>query len=75
MKSVMIRLSFADRVREFVSIVNHYPYEMDLRLGRYVVNAKSILGIFSMDLSKTLILQVFTNDCTDLLDEIEQFLA
>ena len=74
MRSVKITLNLAERVKDFVSIVNHYPYEMELRMGRNVVNAKSILGIFSMDLSKTLTLRVFSNDCDDLLNEIAPFL-
>ena len=46
MKSVPIKLSFAEEVKTFVNAVNRYPYEMDLRAGRHVVDAKSILGIF-----------------------------
>ena len=48
MKTVMIRLSLVENVNKFVNIVGHYPFEMDLRAGRHVVDAKSILGIFSM---------------------------
>lgn len=52
MKTVTIRLTMmTDNVKNFVSLVNRYPYDMDLRSGRYVVDAKSILGIFSIDLS------------------------
>lgn len=75
MESVRIKLDLAERVREFISVVNHYPYEMELRVGRCVVNAKSILGVFSMDLSKPLTLQVFANDCNDLLADITPFLV
>ena len=47
MKTVTIRLTMmTDNVKNFVSLVNRYPYDMDLRSGRYVVDAKSILGIF-----------------------------
>ena len=52
MKSVTIKLSLAENVKSFVNIVNRYPYDVDLRAGRHVVDAKSILGIFSLDLSK-----------------------
>ena len=47
MKTVTIRLTMmTDNVlKNFVSLVNRYPYDMDLRSGRYVVDAKSILGI------------------------------
>ena len=56
MKSVTISLKMAEHVKEFVSIVAKYPYDIDLRSGRFVVDAKSILGIFSLDLSKPIIL-------------------
>ena len=52
MKSIPIKLSYAEEVKTFVNTVNRYPYEVDLRAGRHVVDAKSILGIFSLDLSK-----------------------
>ena len=44
MKSVTIKLSLAENVKSFVNIVNRYPYDVDLRAGRHVVDAKSILG-------------------------------
>ena len=75
MKSVMIRLSLVENVNNFVNIVTRYPYEMDLRAGRHVVDAKSILGIFSLDLSRPITLEIYSDDCTDLLEEIEPFVA
>ena len=73
MKSVPIKLSFAEEVKTFVNAVNRYPYEMDLRAGRHVVDAKSILGIFSLDLSKPIILDVYDENCDDLIADIQQF--
>ena len=46
---------------------------MDLRAGRHVVDAKSILGIFSLDLSKPITLDVYNDDCDDLIADIQQF--
>ena len=46
MKSVKISLQMAQNVKDFVSIVQEYPYEIDLKSEKYVVDAKSILGIF-----------------------------
>ena len=45
MKAVKIKISLAENVKLFVSIANRYPYEIDLRVGRHVVNGKSLLGI------------------------------
>ena len=76
MKSVNIRLTMmTDHVKNFVSLVNRYPYDMDLRAGRHVVDAKSILGIFSLDLSKPITLEVYADDCDDLMNDIKPFLA
>ena len=73
MKSIPIKLSFAEEVKAFVSIVNRYPYDMDLRAGRHVVDAKSILGIFSLDLGRPIALEVYTDSCDDLERDIAQF--
>ena len=75
MKSVMIRLSLVENVNHFVNIVTRYPYEMDLRAGRHVVDAKSILGIFSLDLSRPITLEIYNDNCADLLEEIAPFVS
>ena len=75
MKSVMIRLSLVENVNNFVNIVTRYPFEMDLRAGRHVVDAKSILGIFSLDLSKPITLEIYSDDCDDLLEQIKGFVV
>ena len=58
MQKYEIRLSLAENVKTFVNIVGKYDFDMDLRSGRHVVDAKSILGIFSLDLSKPISLEV-----------------
>ncbi|MBQ6399844.1 MAG: HPr family phosphocarrier protein [Clostridia bacterium] len=74
MKTVLIRLSLVENVNRFVNIVSRYPFEMDLRAGRHVVDAKSILGIFSLDLSRPITLEIYSEDCGELLKEIEPFM-
>jgi len=74
-KSVLIRLSLVENVNNFVNIVTRYPFEMDLRAGRHVVDAKSILGIFSLDLSKPITLEIYSDECGDLMEKIEPFLV
>ena len=73
MKSIPIKLSFAEEVKAFVNVVSRYPYDMDLRAGRHVVDAKSILGIFSLDLSKPISLEVYADDCDDLISDQKAF--
>ena len=75
MKSVMIKLSLVENVNNFVNIVTRYPFEMDLRAGRHVVDAKSILGIFSLELSKPITLEIYSDECEALLEDIKPFLA
>ena len=73
MRSVPIKLSLAEEVKTFVNTVNRYPYEVDLRAGRHVVDAKSILGIFSLDLSKPITMDVYEDNCDDLIADIQPF--
>ena len=57
----------------FVRLVNRYPYDMDLRSGRYVVDAKSILGIFSIDLARPITMTIYSDDCDDLLRDLDGY--
>ena len=74
MKSVTLRLSLVENVNQFVNIVSRYPFEMDLRAGRHVVDTKSILGIFSLDLSRPITLEIYSEDCEQLMTEIQPFI-
>lgn len=58
MEDIVIRLSTIDEVKEFVKIVSEFEGEVILKSGRYVVDAKSILGIFSIDLSKPIVVSI-----------------
>ena len=75
MRICTINLSSIEDVETFVSIMNKCPFEADLVSGRYVIDAKSIMGIFSLDLNKPITMEVYENDCEDLLEEIKPFLA
>ena len=73
MKSVKISLQMAQNVKEFVKIVQDYPYEIDLKSDKYVVDAKSILGIFSLALSKPLVVEIHSDTCDDLIAQLKKF--
>lgn len=75
MKTATIKLSLVENVNKFVNIVGKYPFDMDLRAGRHVVDAKSILGIFSLNLSRPITLEIYSDDCEDLMKEIKPFLV
>ena len=56
MKTVQISLNSIDKVKSFVNDITKFDYDFDLVSGRYVIDAKSIMGIFSLDLSKPITL-------------------
>lgn len=65
MKTVKICLNSIDKVKSFVSDVTKFETEFDLVSGRYVIDAKSIMGIFSLDLSKPIDLNIHDSDNTE----------
>ena len=58
MKTVQISLNSIDKVKAFVNTITQFEYDFDLISGRYVIDAKSIMGIFSLDLSKPIELAI-----------------
>ena len=68
MASVTIRLNSIGEVKEFNRIAATVPGDVDLHSGRYCVDAKSIMGIFSLDLSKPINLNIHAEGST--LDSI-----
>ena len=62
MKTVQISLNSIDKVKSFVNDFTKFDYDFDLVSGRYVIDAKSIMGIFSLDLSKPIDLNIHTED-------------
>lgn len=75
MKVFFIRLSTIEEVRNFVNTVSKYDYEIDLKSGRYVVDAKSIMGIFSLDLLNKIEVTVHSDNCDDLINELAPMIA
>ena len=73
MKTVSISLNSIDKVKAFVNDISKYDYDFDLVSGRYVIDAKSIMGIFSLDLSKPINLNVHAEGSN--LDEVLKVLA
>ena len=62
MKTVKISLNSIDKVKSFVNDITKFDYDFDLVYGRYVIDAKSIMGIFSLDLSKPIDLNIHADD-------------
>ena len=75
MKTVKISLNSIDKVKSFVNDLTKFDTDFDLISGRYVIDAKSIMGIFSLDLSKEITMEVHSDDCADFLAEIKPFIV
>lgn len=73
MKKCSIRLKSINDVKNFVRTVNDFPYDVDLVSGRYIVDAKSIMGIFSLDLSQVIDVEVHDDHAEDLLQQLEPY--
>jgi len=65
MKSVQVSLNTINKVKSFVKDITKYEYDFNLVSERYVINAKSIMGIFSLDLTKPMYLNINTDERND----------
>ena len=76
MKTVKISLNSIDKVKSFVNDITKFDYDFDLVSGRYVIDAKSIMGIFSLDLSKPIDLAIHVeSDEADILEALDPYLV
>ena len=75
MKTATIRINTITDVKNFVTIVTKCSYDVDIVSGRYAIDAKSIMGIFSLDLSKELELRVHSDNCEELIEELDSFIV
>ena len=75
MKTVLISLNSIDKVKSFVNEITKYDNDFDLVSGRYVIDAKSIMGIFSMDLSKPIDLNIHADgDIYNILAALDPYI-
>ena len=77
MKTIEISLNSIEKVKTFVNLINRFDYDFDLVSGRYVIDAKSIMGIFSLDLSKPITLNIHASgeDASAVLQELAPYLV
>lgn len=75
MKTFNLSLNCIDDVKDFVNTVTRYDFDIDLTSGRYVVDAKSIMGIFSLDLSKPIKAEVHSDDCDKFAEDLKRFIV
>lgn len=75
MKTVQISLNSIDKVKSFVNEITKYDNDFDLVYGRYVIDAKSIMGIFSLDLSKPIDLNIHADsNLDDILAALDSYI-
>lgn len=70
-----IRLGAAEDIRSFVNLTNHYPFTILLRQDRYTVDAKSLLGIYSLDLRIPVTVEAYTTQAGSLIDSLVKYSA
>nr|WP_106790246.1 HPr family phosphocarrier protein [Massilistercora timonensis] len=77
MKTVKISLNSIDKVKSFVYDISKFDYDFDLISGRYVIDAKSMMGIFSLDLSQPIDLAIHAGEeeLDDVMKTLEPYLA
>ncbi len=75
MATAKIILSSINDVKNLVNIVNKYDFDIDLISDRYVVDAKSIMGIFSLDLTKPITVDAHTDDTSAFLNDIKPYIV
>lgn len=76
MKTVKICLNSIDKVKAFVNDITKFETDFDLVSGRYVIDAKSIMGIFSLDLSKDIDLNIHAEDNVDsILETLKPYIV
>ena len=73
MQNAWIRLSTIQDIRTFIEIVTMTDVEVDLRSERYLVNGKSIMGIYSLDLQNPIELIVHADKCPELMEKLSRF--
>lgn len=75
MTKAKVQLQSISDVKEFVNAVSTCDFDVDLISGRYAVDAKSIMGIFSLDLSNAIELVAYTDDTQALFGQISKFIV
>jgi len=74
MKTVNIRFTTIKDVQDFVRIVTKHEGDVDLVSGRYTINAKSIMGIFSLDLMSPIQLNAYSENTDELFEELKPYI-
>ena len=75
MKTVKISLNSIDKVKSFVNVISQFDSDFDLISGRYVIDAKSIMGIFSLDLAQDIDLTIHAENDAEIVDALKEYIV
>ncbi len=75
MKTVIVKLSKINDVKDLVNAAHLCDYDIDIISGKYIADAKSIMGIFGLDLNSELTLNIYSEDCDDFLKQIADIIV
>ena len=75
MKTVKISLNSIDKVKSFVNTISQFDSDFDLISGRYVIDAKSIMGIFSLDLSQDIDLTIHAENDDEIVSALKDYIV
>ena len=75
MSEMKITFKHLEEIRDFVNTVSKYEFDMDMRKGRVVVDAKSLLGIMHLGLNSVMELKMYSDDCEELQKQIAKYAA
>ncbi len=73
MVTLNIRLGAAEEIRSFVNLTNHYPFTILLRQDRHTVDAKSLLGVYSLDLRTPITVEAYASQAGSLIDTLMKY--
>ncbi len=75
MLNLKVKLSSVDEIRDFVDKCCELDCDIDLAAGRYIVDAKSLLGVFSVDLTRDLELSVYTENTDEVCEKLQPYMV
>ena len=75
MTEFKVKIDTINDVKKFVNTVSRYDFDVDLISGRYAIDAKSIMGIFSIDLSQELTMKAHTDNADVIKADLAEFIV